>query len=209
MRRTIMSVTIATVAIAGFHTTPSTLASRAVAYAEVNDDIYHFPFSNGAVRKPLRSDGTTSGNGMQSVESTARRCSDAPEHAVLTFFRGIDEFNLGLLQSVIPEEVSVFTVFGGGDAGTGRTVVRQILEHPELGRGNEVDSTYVLLEMRDGGEVSEKEIHIERRDRVFLSREDMREVEQVYRRVFLVKLDPLGNCILRVRPVGHEWNRIR
>ncbi len=41
MKWTIMAVTIAIVVIAGFQTMPWAVAIRTVAYAEVNDDMYH------------------------------------------------------------------------------------------------------------------------------------------------------------------------
>ncbi|MBI2467697.1 MAG: hypothetical protein HYV62_07745 [Candidatus Rokubacteria bacterium] len=113
-----------------------------------------------------------------------------------------------LLRAVVPEQVSLFGVFGDGDVERGRTVVRQVLDHPELRRGNEVDSSYGLLEVKDREGRGEKEIVVERRDRVFLTGENMREVEQVYRRPFLVTFDLSGNCILTVIPLGPEWVRV-
>ncbi|MBI2468613.1 MAG: hypothetical protein HYV62_12500 [Candidatus Rokubacteria bacterium] len=142
------------------------------------------------------------------VQPTARRCSDTPEHAALAFLRGLAQFDVKLLRAVVPEHVSLFGVFGDGDVERGRAVVRQVLDHPELRRGNEVDSSYGLLEVKDREGRGEKEIVLERRDRVFLTGENMREVEQVYRRPFLVRFDLGGNCILTVIPLGPEWVRV-
>lgn len=142
------------------------------------------------------------------VQPTARRCSDTPEHAASTFLRGLAQFDVKLLRAVVPEQVSLFGVFGDGDVERGRAVVRQALDHPERRRGNEVDSSYSLLEVNDREGGGEKEIVVERRDRVFLTRENMREVEQVYRRPFLVRFDLRGNCILTVIPLGPEWVRV-
>lgn len=142
------------------------------------------------------------------VQPTARQCSDTPENAALTFLRGLAQFDVKLLRAVVPEQVSLFGVFGDGDVERGRTVVRQVLDHPERRRGNEVDSSYSVLEVNDREGSGKKEIVVERRDRVFLTRENMREVEQVYRRPFLVTFDLSGNCILTVIPLGTEWVRV-
>ncbi len=145
---------------------------------------------------------------VRPVQPTARQCSDTPENAALTFLRGLAQFDVKLLRAVVPEQVSLFSVFGDGDVERGRTVVRQVLDHPELRRGNEVDSRYSVLEVNDREGSGEKEIVVERRDRVFLARENMREVEQVYRRPFLVRFDLSGNCILTVIPLGTAWVRV-
>jgi len=102
----------------------------------------------------------------------------------------------------------LFGVFGDGDVERGRAAVRQVLDHPELRRGNEVDSSYRVLEVKDREGRGEKEIVVERRDRVYLTGQNMREVEQVYRRPFLVTFDLSGNCILTVIPLGTEWVRV-
>lgn len=199
MKRTIFAAIIAVAAMALL------LDDRARAVAEVNDEQHHPPFTKSHVFQ----DRETNGRAPRPTEQTARRCGDTPQDAVLTFLRGIGEFDLTMLRSVVPNGISLFALFGEGDTERGRTVVRRILEPPELSRGNEVDSTYVLLEMRDRGDGEEKEIHIERRDRVWLMRQNMHEAEQVYRRVFLVRFEPRGNCIVRVKPIGEEWNRTR
>jgi len=151
---------------------------------------------------------TTGCAAARPVPPTARQCSDTPENAAQTFLRGLAPFDVRLLRAVVPEQVSLFGVFGDGDVERGRAAVRQVLDHPELRRGNEVDSSYRVLEVKDREGRGEKEIVVERRDRVYLTGQNMREVEQVYRRPFLVTFDLSGNCILTVIPLGTEWVRV-
>ncbi len=140
------------------------------------------------------------------ASDAARRCSESPEKAILTFLHGIAELNPELLRAVVPEDLSPFAVFGEGDVEVGRTVVNRLLDHPEVRRGNEVDSRYRLVEAEDLENGAEKKIHVERQ--VFVVREGMRMVEQVYRRPFLVRFDPRGNCIVAMKPLGHEWTPV-
>lgn len=144
--------------------------------------------------------------------SPGRQCSDTLSNAVGTFLAGVAEFNLRMIRAVIPDGISPFAVFGSGDAGRGRAIVGQMLDHPEIHRGNEVDSTYRLLDVTDTSKVNTKEVHVERHDQVLLMRERaeiIRIIEQRSRRTFTVAFDLERNCILAVNPVEPEWIRIQ
>lgn len=146
--------------------------------------------------------------------SQSVRCGETPSSAIGAFLAGAAEFNLGMIKAVIPDGISPFAVFGDGDAGRGRAVVRNLVDHPEIHRGNEVDSSYRVREIADTPEKHTKNVRVERNDKVMLMRnhrdgDDIETVEQRSRRTFRVAFDLEKNCILAIRPVEPEWIRIQ
>lgn len=142
------------------------------------------------------------------------RCSDAPSSAIGAFLTGVAELNLGMIKAVIPDGISPFAVFGEGDINRGRAAVRNLVDHPEIHRGNEVDSSYRVREVADTPEKHAKEVRVERNDKVMLMRnhrdgDDIETVDQRSRRTFRVAFDLEKNCILAIRPVEPEWIRIQ
>ena len=137
---------------------------------------------------------------------TGKICSDSPQNAIMTFLKGISEYSLVILKMMVLDGVNILTVFGDGSIEQGRKVVQSIVDHPEIRRGNEVDSVYSLVAMT--GEGSEREILIERRAQVMFMNENMRVEDEVYRRSFRVIFHPLGHCILAVRPIDAGWIRM-
>lgn len=146
--------------------------------------------------------------------SRGGRCGDAPSSAIDAFLAGVAEFNLGMIKAVIPDGISPFAVFGDGDVNRGRAVVRNLIDHPEIHRGNEVDSSYRVREIADTPEKHAKNVRVERNDKVMLMRnhrdgDDIEIVEQRSRRTFKVAFDLDKNCILAIRPVEPEWIKIQ
>lgn len=147
--------------------------------------------------------------------SLQKQCSDTTVGAINKFLAGIEEFNLGMIRSVIPDGISVFSIFGKGDVSHGRRVVSGIIDHPEIHRGNEVDSTYHSASIADTSEKSIKEVAVERHDHVMLMNgnrhsedDDVQTIEQHSRRTFVVAFDSERNCILAVKLIDPEWVKI-
>lgn len=146
--------------------------------------------------------------------SQGGRCSDTPSSAIGAFLAGVAEFNLGMIKAVIPDGISPFAVFGEGDINRGRAVVRHLIDHPEIHRGNEVDSSYRAREVADTPEKHVKDVRVEREDRVMLMRnhrdgDGIETVRQRSQRTFKVAFDLERNCIIAVRPLDAEWVRIQ
>jgi len=133
-------------------------------------------------------------------------CSDSPRHSVATFLRGVTEFSLSLLKGVVLGGVNILAVFGGGSVERGREVVRSIVDHPEVHRGNEVDSVYSFVSMTGDG--NEYDVLVERRARVIFVDENMRVEDEIYRRSFHVAFHPLGHCIAAIYPTEAAWVRV-
>jgi len=133
-------------------------------------------------------------------------CSDSPRNSVMTFLRGISEFSVFLLKQAILSGMEILAVFGGGSVERGREVVRSIVDHPEVRRGNEVDNVYSLIAM--SGEGDEYDVTIERKANILFVNENMRVETEIYRRSFHVVFNSIGNCIVSVHPIETEWVRV-
>jgi hypothetical protein len=147
--------------------------------------------------------------------SLQKQCSDTTVSAIDKFLAGVEEFNLGIIRSVIPDGISVFSIFGEGDASRGRKIVGEVVDHPEIHRGNEVDSTYHMSNIMDTPERSVKKVDVERHDNVTLmngnrysNNESTQTIEQHSRRAFAVAFDSERNCILTVKLIDPEWIKI-
>lgn len=137
----------------------------------------------------------------------AKRCAETPQNAVLTFLQGIAEFSLRLIKAVLPDGVSAFTVLGGGDDAHGREIARQLFRHPEvIPAGSSVGMVPSLAAMEHLGH-NEWRVTIEREDLVTI--EGKEDETKSYRRRFLARFDPEGNCITAVRALDPGWQRIR
>lgn len=128
-----------------------------------------------------------------------KQCSDTPQNAISVFLQGIKEFSLTLLRAVIPEESSLYRVFGNNDERRGREVVRQTSAHPELsGEGGGCSCSF--LSMKDTSDPNEKIVEV-KRDVVI--GDDLRN----YKRFFRVRFESDGNCVLQIDPIGQKWER--
>ncbi len=139
--------------------------------------------------------------------ANAKQCAETPQNAVLTFLRGIAEFSLRLIKAVLPDGVSAFTVLGDGDDAHGREIARQLFRHPEvIPPGGSVGMVPSLAAMEHLGG-NEWRATIERED--LITAENREDETKFYRRRFLARFDPEGNCITAVRALDPEWQRVR
>jgi hypothetical protein len=142
------------------------------------------------------------------------KCSNNVIGTVERFLMGVTEMNLGMIRSVVLDGISPLSIFGNGDASHGRKIVGGIVDHPEIHRGNEVDSTYHWADIKDTSEKNIKEVSVERHDRVMLMRnrhseeENIQTIEQHSRQTFIVTFDAARNCILAVKLIDPEWINI-
>lgn len=128
------------------------------------------------------------------------RCSDSPKNSVTTFLRGFKEFSISLLRSVVPENVSLWAVFGNNDETRGQEVVKQITAHPEVAGANR-SCACSLYSITDTADPQEKIVVIKR---VSLVDDDVRD----YKRAFLVHFVPGSNCITAVNSIDPKWERM-
>ncbi|MCR4333685.1 MAG: hypothetical protein NUV60_01530 [Patescibacteria group bacterium] len=127
-------------------------------------------------------------------------CSDTPKNAVTTFLLGFREFSLSLLKSVVPENVSLWAVFGNNNEERGQEVVKQITAHPEIAGANRSCSCS-LYSITDTKDPQEKVVVIKR---VSLIEDDVRE----YTRAFSVRFVSGSNCIISVDSIDTKWERM-
>lgn len=137
----------------------------------------------------------------------AKRCAETPQNAVFTFLQGIAEFSLRLIKAVLPEGVSAFMVFGGGDDARGREIARQIFRHPDVVPPEAsvgMIPSLISLEHVSG---DLWKATIKREDLVTADGKD--DEVKVYWRAFHAEFDPKGNCITAVRALDSAWQRIQ
>ncbi|MDO8492505.1 MAG: hypothetical protein Q7S34_02605 [bacterium] len=133
-------------------------------------------------------------------ETVVKQCSSTPQGAISTFLQGIKELSFALLRAVIPEESSLYGVFGNNDERRGREVIRQISAHPEIS-GEGGSCACEPLSVTDTVDRNEKIVVVKR---VVVVNDDLVE----YKRAFRVRFGTPGNCILTINPIDQKWERI-
>ena len=129
-----------------------------------------------------------------------KQCSDTQQNAISVFLQGIADFAFAPLLAMIPEESSLYGVFGNNDARRGREVVRQISANPEVvEEGGSCACS--LLSITDTADPHEKTVEVKR---LVVVDDDLRS----YKRAFRVRFQQDGNCILQINPTSQKWERI-
>lgn len=151
----------------------------------------------------------------RAASSDTKRCSEEPRMTVMRVIEAILEVNWALIRMLIPDGMSIRSVFGGGDERRGIEVARQLWNHPEA-LDDQSDAVIQDLRVIDFAKLGNGE------SRVVLEREDLvtrftdrhreavaGEASQTYRQDFAVRFQADTNCVTAIRPLEPHWRRIR
>ena len=130
-------------------------------------------------------------------DDSIKQCSDTPQNAVVQWFRGVAETDIGVLRGLIPDGASIYEVF---DKERGQEIVRQIMANPVSGESDGCACT--PLSITD--DASDSRIKIVTVKRVLYVNDD----RLSYKRAFRVHFDPHGNCIVSIESIDPKWERI-
>ncbi|OHA09228.1 MAG: hypothetical protein A3B37_03365 [Candidatus Sungbacteria bacterium RIFCSPLOWO2_01_FULL_59_16] len=133
--------------------------------------------------------------------AVAHRCGNTPEETAAMFFDGINERSYPIIRRTVPPGVPLRAVFGNGNLERGREAIIELLVHPELYAGKEVDTEFRLLALNGAG--ARRTALIEREDRI-IQLEPRRERTEIRRRTFAVEFDG-GNCLTAVEAAEPHW----
>ena len=144
---------------------------------------------------------------------SAKACSDAPQTTIERFLKAVAQFSFDIIQVLVPDGISPFAIFGGGDRSRGKEVVMELIRHPEpLGPGISVGMDAALDEKHPIERVSEDEwmVPVIRADVIANDDPDKHDPEIVreYRRVFRARIDS-ANCLRAVQSIDHAWQRVK
>lgn len=139
--------------------------------------------------------------------SLPRVCGESPGWTAKEFIENLSLRFFHLLKKLIPDGVSIPTIFGG------MTVIHNLIDHPEIQKARAEDSQIgdilelVSVEPESPGvmlAVIERTITV---TPPATSAEQER--EGTYHRTFRVFYDPATNCIIRVISIDTEWKQVR